>query len=240
MLNKKKEDRYITIIRSGKPVKVSVHNMLVGDIMILEQGDMIPIDGVLIQGYNVSCDEALSTGESDVVKKMPAEAVSQALLREPVTCDRMVIKIDPFLLSGARVVDGIGTYLVTAVSPYSSHGRTIIALRNDPGMTPLQARLNVLAGRHILAYPHSLGGNYANQMPRIYRKARLYGRIAAIFGTPYRVFGPASGQPGQRRGKGPKLSFDSHHGYHYHRGCRSRRFTVGRNTLPSIRHEQND
>jgi Ca2+-transporting ATPase len=151
VLNKKKEERYITVIRSGKPAKVSVHDVLVGDVMILEQGDVIPVDGVLIQGYNVSCDEASSTGESDVVKKLPAEAVSQALLREPDTCDGTVAKIDPFLLSGARVVDGVGTYLVTAVGPHSSHGRAMMALRNDPGMTPLQARLNVLAGRHILS-----------------------------------------------------------------------------------------
>ena len=157
VLNKKKEERYITVIRSGKPAKVSVHDVLVGDVMILEQGDVIPVDGVLIQGYNVSCDEASSTGESDVVKKLPAEAVSRALQREPDTCDGMVAKIDPFLLSGARVVDGVGTYLVTAVGPHSSYGRTMMALRNDPGMTPLQARLNVLAGRHILAYLTLLG-----------------------------------------------------------------------------------
>ncbi|KXX76192.1 Calcium-transporting ATPase 2 [Madurella mycetomatis] len=145
-LHKKKEDRYVTVIRSGKPSKISVHDVLVGDVMMLEQGDVIPVDGVLIQGHNISCDEASSTGESDVVKKMPADAVSVALLREPDSDAKATAKLDPFLLSGARVLDGVGTFLVTAVGPHSSHGRTMMALRNDSGLTPLQARLNVLAG----------------------------------------------------------------------------------------------
>lgn len=151
-LHKKKEDRYVTVIRSGKPSKISVHDVLVGDVMMLEQGDVIPVDGVLIQGHHISCDEASSTGESDVVKKMSAEAVSLALLREPDSNAKTIAKLDPFLLSGARVLDGVGTFLVTAVGPHSSHGRTMMALRNDSGLTPLQARLNVLAGRRTLTF----------------------------------------------------------------------------------------
>lgn len=143
-LNKKKEDRDITLIRSGKASKISVHDVLVGDVMVLEQGDVIPVDGVLIEGHSISCDEASATGESDIVKKKPAKAVSEALLRDADATSKM----DPFLLSGAKVLDGVGTFLVTAVGPHSSFGKTMMALRDDPGMTPLQARLNVLAGRH--------------------------------------------------------------------------------------------
>jgi Ca2+-transporting ATPase len=145
-LNQKKEDRAVTVIRSGKASRISVHDVLVGDVMVLEQGDVIPVDGVLIQGHNVSCDEASATGESDVVKKMTAEAVSKALLQDSGADARAIAKLDPFLLSGARVLDGVGTFLVTAVGPHSSLGRTMMALRHDPGMTPLQARLGVLAG----------------------------------------------------------------------------------------------
>ncbi|KAK4235640.1 Ca2+-transporting ATPase [Achaetomium macrosporum] len=141
-LNQKKEDRAVTVVRSGRAARISVHDVLVGDVMVLEQGDVIPVDGVLIEEHNVSCDESSATGESDIVKKMPAEAVSQTLLQP----DADVRKMDPFLLSGARVLDGVGRFLVTAVGPHSSLGRTMMALRNDPGMTPLQARLNVLAG----------------------------------------------------------------------------------------------
>ncbi|AEO60747.1 hypothetical protein MYCTH_2310289 [Thermothelomyces thermophilus ATCC 42464] len=145
-LNQKKEDRSVALVRSGRTAKVSVHDVLVGDVMVLEQGDVIPVDGVLIDGHSVGCDESSATGESGVVRKMPAEAVSQAFRRAHDADARTLAKMDPFLLSGSRVLDGVGTFLVTAVGRHSVHGRTRMALRTDPGMTPLQARLNVLAG----------------------------------------------------------------------------------------------
>ncbi|KAL2165036.1 hypothetical protein VTH06DRAFT_332 [Thermothelomyces fergusii] len=145
-LNEKKEDRSVTLVRSGRATKVSVHDVLVGDVMVLEQGDVIPVDGVLIDGHSVGCDESSATGESGVVKKTPAEVVSQTIWRDHGADGRVLAKMDPFLLSGSRVLDGVGTFLVTAVGRHSVYGRTRMALRTDPGMTPLQARLNILAG----------------------------------------------------------------------------------------------
>ncbi|KAL2138285.1 hypothetical protein VTI28DRAFT_7149 [Corynascus sepedonium] len=146
-LNRKREDRLVTVVRSGRAARVSVYDVLVGDVMVLEQGDVVPVDGVLIDGHSVGCDESSATGESGVVKKIPADAVSRAFQREEGAVDERVLsKMDPFILSGTKVLDGVGTFLVTAVGPHSVYGRTRMALRNDPGMTPLQARLNVLAG----------------------------------------------------------------------------------------------
>ncbi len=142
-LNQKKEDRTVKVVRSGKPSILPVHDLLVGDVMILEQGDVIPVDGVLIEGHTVSCDESSATGESDLVKKTPAQAVEEALgdgTGNPV-------KLDPFMISGSKVLDGVGSFLVTAVGPNSSHGRTMMSLRDDPEMTPLQAKLSILAGK---------------------------------------------------------------------------------------------
>ncbi|EEY19509.1 calcium-transporting ATPase [Verticillium alfalfae VaMs.102] len=141
-LNKKKEDRIVKVIRSGKPTNLSIHRVLVGDVMLLEAGDVIPVDGVYIDGHNVSCDESFATGESDLIKKVPAAAVMQGI-REGNT---NIKKLDPFLISGARILDGVGTFLVTAVGQNSSHGRTMMSLRDDPGQTPLQLKLNILAG----------------------------------------------------------------------------------------------
>jgi P-type Ca2+ transporter type 2C len=141
-LNLKKEDRTVKVIRSGRPCTISVHDMLVGDVMIVEQGDVIPVDGVLVEGHTVSCDESSATGESDLVKKTPAEAVDKAIREGTISPS----KLDPFMLAGAKVLDGFGNFLVTAVGPNSTHGRTMMALQDDPGTTPLQAKLNLLAG----------------------------------------------------------------------------------------------
>ncbi|KAL2116429.1 hypothetical protein VTJ04DRAFT_8597 [Mycothermus thermophilus] len=151
-LSQKRDDRDVTVIRDGGARRVGVQEVMVGDLVGLETGDVIPVDGVLVEGHNVACDEASATGESDLVKKMLGqEAVErfQALMSgqgQGNERERMAGKIDPFLLSGARVLDGVGTFLVTAVGQNSNMGRTMMALREDPGMTPLQARLSVLAG----------------------------------------------------------------------------------------------
>src|SRR4051794_883775 len=41
-LNRKKEDRTVKAIRSGKTIQISVYDILVGDVLYLEPGDMIP------------------------------------------------------------------------------------------------------------------------------------------------------------------------------------------------------
>ncbi|KAM6524607.1 plasma membrane calcium [Fusarium falciforme] len=142
-LNQKKEDRLVKVTRSGKPMSISIHDVLVGDVMLLEPGDVIPVDGVFISGHNLSCDESSATGESDLIKKVPADVVLHALLHED---SPKLKKLDPFIISGAKVLDGVGTFLVTAVGQQSSHGKTMMSLRDDPGLTPLQAKLNLLAG----------------------------------------------------------------------------------------------
>ncbi|QLI73658.1 Calcium-transporting ATPase 2 [Metarhizium brunneum] len=148
-LNVKKEDRLVKVIRSGRPMTISVHDVLVGDVMLLEPGDVVPVDGVFIDGHSLSCDESPATGESDLVKKVPAEDVSQALREEAPDTK----KLDPFVISGSKVLDGVGSFLITSVGPNSSHGRTMMSLQGDSGLTPLQSKLNVLAG-----YIAKLGG----------------------------------------------------------------------------------
>ncbi|WXC42995.1 hypothetical protein QX201_002769 [Fusarium graminearum] len=142
-LNQKKEDRIVKVTRAGKPQNISIHDVLVGDVMLLEPGDVIPVDGVFISGHNLSCDESSATGESDLIKKVGADQVLHALLNEPTP---QLKKLDPFIVSGAKVLDGVGTFLVTAVGEQSSYGKTMMSLRDDPGLTPLQAKLNLLAG----------------------------------------------------------------------------------------------
>lgn len=148
-LNKKKDDREVNVIRSGKPSVISIHDILVGDLLMLEQGDVIPVDGIFVDGHNISCDESSATGESDVIKKTPA-AIAQRMLQNPENEGDKIKKLDPFIISGARILDGVGSCLVTAVGPHSSHGRTMLSLRDDVELTPLQMKLNLLAGMYML------------------------------------------------------------------------------------------
>ncbi|RAQ71548.1 hypothetical protein COH20_012417 [Aspergillus flavus] len=139
-LNKKKEDRYVKVIRSGKIAVVSTYDIVVGDVVYLEPGDVLPTDGVLINGHDVKCDESSVTGESDLLRKTPSDKVYWAIEQ-----NTDLKKMDPFIMSGSKVEEGTGTFLVTAIGVHTTYGRTMMSLQDEGETTPLQIKLNVLA-----------------------------------------------------------------------------------------------
>jgi len=141
-LDKKKQDRDVKVVRSGKSQMISTFNVLVGDVVHLEPGDVIPADGIFIDGYNVKCDESLTTGESRLIRKHPGEKAFRTTRKQE---QEDVHEMDPFLISGTKVAEGVGTFLVTATGVNSSHGRILMSLHDDPGFTPLQEKLNDVA-----------------------------------------------------------------------------------------------
>jgi Ca2+-transporting ATPase len=104
-LNAKKEAREVKVIRSGKSFTISVYDILVGDVLHMEPGDLVPADGVFISGHNVKCDESSATGESDQMKKTNSEQVLRLLERGHNDAK----DLDPFIISGSKVLEGVGT-----------------------------------------------------------------------------------------------------------------------------------
>lgn len=119
---------------------VSVFDVMVGDVLHIEPGDSPPADGVLISGHGIKCDESSATGESDQMKKLTGHEVWQRIMDGTATK-----KLDPFIISGSKVLEGVGTYLVTSVGPYSTHGRIMSSLQTESEPTPLQVKLGKLA-----------------------------------------------------------------------------------------------
>lgn len=139
-LNKRKDDRLVKVIRSGKTIQISVYDVTAGDIMHLEPGDAIPADGIFLTGHGVKCDESSATGESDQMKKTPAEEVWQQI--QNGTANK---KLDCFIISGSKVLEGVGTFLVTSVGVNSSFGKIMMSLQTESEQTPLQVKLGKLA-----------------------------------------------------------------------------------------------
>ncbi|KAL2023306.1 hypothetical protein VTK56DRAFT_3044 [Thermocarpiscus australiensis] len=146
-LNEKHNDRTVKVIRSGKSAEISVFDITVGDVMHLFAGDLVPVDGIFIKGHGVKCDESSATGESDLLKKVAADDVFTVLERiaNGGEAPADIEKLDPFIISGSKVNEGTGTFLVTAVGVNSSYGRTMMSMRTEQEDTPLQKKLNILA-----------------------------------------------------------------------------------------------
>ncbi|KAG1460587.1 hypothetical protein G6F56_005917 [Rhizopus delemar] len=126
-LNAKKEDRPVKVVRGGLAQQIHIQDIVVGDIMFIEPGDLLNVDCVYIEGHNLRCDESDVTGESNPVKKN--EGLS-----------------DCMIISGSKVLQGVAKVLVIAVGENSFYGRAMMLMRNsEEETTPLQLKLNVLA-----------------------------------------------------------------------------------------------
>lgn len=139
-LNAKKDDREIKAIRSGKSYMLNVHDILVGDVLHMEPGDLIPADGIFINGHDLKCDESSATGESDAIKKTSANQVMSML-----ESGHPSKNLDPFIISGAKVLEGMGTFVCTSVGVHSSFGKIMMSVRTETEPTPLQKKLEGLA-----------------------------------------------------------------------------------------------
>ncbi|XP_071701696.1 calcium-transporting ATPase 2, plasma membrane-type-like isoform X6 [Rutidosis leptorrhynchoides] len=124
-LDKEKKKISIQVTRSGYRQKLSIYDLLPGDIVHLAIGDQVPADGLFVSGFAVSIDESSLTGES-----------------EPV----MVSAENPWLMSGTKVQDGSCKMLVTTVGMRTQWGKLMATLsEGGDDETPLQVKLNGVA-----------------------------------------------------------------------------------------------
>uniref|UniRef100_A0A671FQU8 Calcium-transporting ATPase n=1 Tax=Rhinolophus ferrumequinum TaxID=59479 RepID=A0A671FQU8_RHIFE len=100
--NRIEKEQKFSVIRNGHIIQLPVAEIVVGDIAQIKYGDLLPADGILIQGNDLKIDESSLTGESDHVKKS--------------------VERDPMLLSGTHVMEGSGRMVVTAVGVNSQTG----------------------------------------------------------------------------------------------------------------------
>ncbi|XP_053544040.1 plasma membrane calcium-transporting ATPase 1a isoform X3 [Ictalurus punctatus] len=100
--NRIEQEQKFTVMRAGQVIQIPVAEIVVGDIAQIKYGDLLPADGVLIQGNDLKIDESSLTGESDHVKKL--------------------LDKDPMLLSGTHVMEGSGKMVVTAIGVNSQTG----------------------------------------------------------------------------------------------------------------------
>ncbi|KAK6151151.1 hypothetical protein DH2020_016083 [Rehmannia glutinosa] len=124
-LDKEKKKVSIQVTRNGYRKKMSIYQLLPGDIVHLSIGDQVPADGLFLSGFSVLINESSLTGES-----------------EPV----MISAENPFLLSGTKVQDGSCKMLVTTVGMRTQWGKLLATLiEGGDDETPLQVKLNGVA-----------------------------------------------------------------------------------------------
>jgi len=124
------------VIRDGREQRIAGRDVVVGDLLVLHEGDRIPADAQLVSGQ-VDVDESLLTGEAVPVSKLPDPVVHPATATD---------KDHPAALFASTVVTkGVGQAVVVATGARTAVGGIGAALANtaevDSGLQRASAKL---------------------------------------------------------------------------------------------------
>lgn len=130
------------VCRDGQTLSVPSEELVPGDLVVLEAGNIVPADLRLTAAHDLRVDESLLTGES-----LPVAKVTAAL----GTAELPLADVRNHGWRGTAVVHGRGEGLVIATGMATEIGRIALLLAHSPPPpTPLQQRLGVL-GRRLAA-----------------------------------------------------------------------------------------
>ena len=122
------------VVRDGRRQELPSHDIVPGDLVELEAGDMVVADGRILENYSLKVNESSLTGESEAVEKSP-DAIPQA---EVALGDRK-----DMVFSGSLVTYGRAVVVVTGTGMDTELGK-VAALMNQTQQrkTPLQQSLD--------------------------------------------------------------------------------------------------
>lgn len=96
------------VIRGGIERRIAARDLVPGDIILLAEGERMPVDGVLVGGDVLTVDESTLTGESVPVTKTVAEA-APPIARDKQPDDHGHDEVTSFVFAGTMIVRGHGT-----------------------------------------------------------------------------------------------------------------------------------
>lgn len=131
---KKTTEPFCKVIRDGQIKSIKAHDLVVGDVVMLTAGNIVPADMRLIESISLSCDESSITGESIAVQK---------------TADIILDKHTPLaerknmVFCGSAVTYGRGLGVVTEIGKDTQIGKIAVMISSGKKeLTPLQKSLN--------------------------------------------------------------------------------------------------
>lgn len=124
-LAKMTEDVQVKVKRDGRKQQIRKTEIVPGDLVYLEPGDMVPADGIVLEAHNLKLREDMLTGESDQVTK----------------------KIESQVFGGTLVGEGSGIMSVVEIGDLTEMGKIARDLNQEDEMTPLQLKLGKLGQR---------------------------------------------------------------------------------------------
>lgn len=130
----------VKVKRNGVVTVIDIEDIVVGDIVILQSGDKIPADGVLVDG-ELRVDNSALNGEAEECKKFAAS--EDFKIPDEITGDTFVDEHS--LFRGATIYNGEGLLEVQKVGMETMMGKMAKDMHDDEVESPLQVKLSRLA-----------------------------------------------------------------------------------------------
>ncbi|WP_057574085.1 calcium-translocating P-type ATPase, PMCA-type [Paraclostridium sordellii] len=149
-LSKMTENIEVKVLRNGHITTISKNELVPGDVVMLETGDMIPADGRLVESINLKVREDMLTGESDDVSKKADVIIHVEEIEakgEKVEQDPIPAKQINMVFGGTLVAYGRGTMIVTSIGDNTQMGEIAQNLNVEQEETPLQIKLGDLGSK---------------------------------------------------------------------------------------------
>ena len=128
------------VTRNGRLTEIDSRELVPGDIIYLEAGDMVPADARIFKQAQLQLNESALTGESAPVEKDPAPLPEDTMLTEQVN---MVFK-------GTFITRGNASAVVTSIGMETELGKIAsLVSKADQASTPLEKRLEAFSKRLI-------------------------------------------------------------------------------------------
>jgi P-type Ca2+ transporter type 2C len=133
------------VIRDGKETRIPGLEVVVGDIIVLQEGDRVPADASILNLLNLQVDESLLTGEAMPAQKREWNGEEKCI--QPGGDDL------PFVFSGTMIVQGNGVAQVTGTGTNTAIGKigkALESVKNEPTrlkleMSSLVKKLTIIA-----------------------------------------------------------------------------------------------
>lgn len=161
------EDIRVKVLRDGKKEVIHKREVVVGDIVFLETGDMVPADGRILKSVELKVREDMLTGESDDVRKEECTVSSDHLAEQK-----------NMLFGGTLIALGTATMVVTAIGDHTEMGSIAKELGEREEDTPLQIKLDNL-GKKISQISTAVAGMlFVYMLVQIIQEAPIHMSLA--------------------------------------------------------------
>ncbi|GIU69543.1 MAG: hypothetical protein KatS3mg002_0779 [Candidatus Woesearchaeota archaeon] len=128
---------YSKVLRDGEEKKIPSKEIVPGDVVLLEEGDIVPADMRLIEATRLHVDESSLTGESNTIKKKSVEQLTGELT---------IHEQSNMLFMGTIVTLGVGKGIVTATGMRTEFGKIAGSIQEiKEQATPLQVKFEKMA-----------------------------------------------------------------------------------------------